>query len=155
MAEELKIGKMLKMLEGAPNLTALQRAIVTTDGTVQTMLSVIFGKEVTAKVISQLDIGGVTVRWTQLIIEETGQVVCIAESIIPRGANSRVFMEDLDAREIGIGQILAKHKIMTKRTLLGIFCDNENFTRTYRIAGSTTDILITEVFPFRVYAEVS
>jgi chorismate-pyruvate lyase len=153
MAEELKMDKLLKMLEAAPDLTALQRAIVTTDGTVQTMLTVIFNTPVTAHVISQINVGDSIVRWTRLIRDDTGKTVCIAQSVIPRKENSQIVLTDIDACELGIGQILARHKVMTKRTILGIYCDENNFTRTYRIKGTITDIVITEVFPVKVYEE--
>lgn len=139
------------MLEAAPDLTPLQRAIVTTDGTVQTMLSVVFKSEVIAKVIGQRTVGDVIVRWTQLIVKDTGQVVCLAESVFSRKGNSSQFIDDIDSRELGIGQILQKYGIITKRIILGVFCDDNNFTRTYRIKGSVTDIIITEVFPIKVY----
>jgi chorismate-pyruvate lyase len=152
MTEELNTDGLLEMLKAAPTLTPLQRAIVTTDGTVQTMLSVIFNKKVVVKVISQRDIGNCVVRWTQLEIEESGKVVCLAESVIPRGeSNSEIVMKDIDGRMLGIGQILKRHGVMTKRTIIGIFGDENNFSRTYRIEGSVTDITITEVFPVAEY----
>lgn len=151
MTEELDNNKLLGMLEAAPDLTPLQRAIVTTDGTVQTMLSVVFKSEVIAKVIGQRTVGDVIVRWTQLIVKETGRVVCLAESVFSRKDNFPQFIDDIDSRELGIGQILKKYDIITKRIILGVFCDDNNFTRTYRIKGSVTDILITEVFPIKAY----
>jgi len=151
MTEELDIGKLLGMLEAAPELTPLQRAIVTTDGTVQTMLSVVFKSEVIAKVIGQLTVGDVIVRWTRLIVKDTGRVVCLAESVFSRKDNLSQFIDEIDSRELGIGQILRKHNIMTKRIIIGVFCDDNWFTRTYRIKGSVTDIYITEVFPTRAY----
>lgn len=154
MSEDTMQPLILDMLASAPNLTPLQRVIVTTDGTVQSTLSAVFKKEVIAKVISQRTVDNVVVRWAQLIIKDTDQVVCLAESVIPRKGNFPSFMEDIDARELGIGQILKKNKVITKRIIVGIFCNEDFFTRTYRIEGSATDILITEVFPTRLYGDV-
>ena len=173
--EDHNVEETLKWFEQYKELTPLQRAILSSTSTVQTMLSAIFEKPVIANLISQMALDGVDIRWVQLSYDEVerevtvyspapgelgtamkpisvSRVVCMAESVLPRATNSQEFLQELRAgRPGGIGVAISKLKISTERVILGIFCDENVFTRTYRLKGDGVDIIITEVFPNNVY----
>ena len=168
--EDLKIEKLLGMFEKYPDLTPLQRAVLSSTGTVQSLLSAVFEKPVIAKIISQLDAGDTYIRWvilsyevvskkvglynpesneigTQLVPEIKEVTVCLAESVFPHSTNDEKFLNALrKGKDGGIGQVLAKMDISTTREILGIFCDENVFSRTYRLIGDRVDAVITEVF---------
>jgi len=154
MVEELGLEKLLKEFDERPALTPLHRVILASTSTVQTMLSVIFMEKVVAKLIIQKSIGNVDVRWVRLVIEDTGQVVCLAESVIPHDTNHQEFIEELrEGNPGGIGMIIARRKILTDRKILGIYVDENIFSRAYQLIGTGVDITIEEVFPKAVFVD--
>jgi len=148
MSEELKIEEILKMFEEYPTLTPLQRVVLSSTTTVQSMLATIFKTQVVAKLIAQKSFGNVDIRWVRLVTKEDNKVVCLAESVLPHETNSKDFLDELrKGEEGGIGMVITKRGIKTERKIIGLYADEHVFTRTYSLTGERVDITITEVFP--------
>lgn len=137
------IEKTLDML-GNHELSTVERIVLSSTGTVQTLLSVIYKLPVNVEVISQLNYGTVMVRWVRLYTERS--TVALAESIIPYELNRADFIGKMGDRDIGIGQALHVLGVNTEREILGIHVDSATISRSYRIKGGGIDILITESF---------
>ena len=151
MAEELNIKELLRKLGEYPQLTPLQRIVLSSTSTVQSMLSVLFKSAVVAKLISQKSFGNVDIRWVRLV-KETDEVVCLAESVLPHETNAKDFLEELKrGEEGGIGMAIVKRDIKTERRILGLYADENIFSRTYSLSGERVDITITEIFPNNIY----
>jgi len=135
------------------DLSTLERVILASTGTVQDLLSVIFGTPVRIEVISQLNYDTVLVRWTKLITDNPDPMtVALAESVIPYEKNNPEFIGMMGDRDIGIGYAINKLGIPTERTILGIHVDGDTFARSYQIRGEMIDVLITESFNVEMYA---
>ena len=155
MAEELNIKELLRKLGEYPQLTPLQRIVLSSTSTVQSMLSVLFKSAVVAKLISQKSFGNVDIRWVRLV-KETDEVVCLAESVLPHETNAKDFLEELKrGEEGGIGMAIVKRDIKTERRILGLYADENIFSRTYSLSGERVDITITEIFPNNIYHNFS
>jgi len=162
MLEEKKIQELLEKLDKY-ELNALERIVLANDGTVQSLLSVIFMVPVSVEVIAQLELYGNIYRWVKLVARYSNvqeQVVCLAMSIIPIKENSEDFIKGIKEAKLGIGQLLSLLGFMTKREILGYYSDTLTFARVYRITGKKSkedkkcDILITEVFPKKLYEKI-
>lgn len=135
------------------DLSTMERLILSTTGTVQDLLSVIFGMPVRVEVISQLNYDTVLVRWAKLVIDDPDPMtVALAESVIPYEKNDPAFIGAMGDRNIGIGYAINKLGIPTRRRLLGIHVAGDMFARTYQIRGDAIDVLITESFSRETYA---
>jgi len=135
------------------DLSTMERVILASTGTVQDLLSVIFGMPVRVEVISQLNYDTVLVRWAKLVIDNPDPMtVALAESVIPYEKNNPEFIGMMGDRDIGIGYAIDNLGIQTERHLLGIHVDGDTFARTYQIRGDGIDILITESFSTEMYA---
>jgi len=144
----LDIRATLDMLEPYPNLQVSERILLSTKGTVQTLLSVIHDTPVKVEVISQLNYDTILVRWVRLYDEkDPSATFALAESVIPLAKNRPDFIGRMSDRKLGIGQVLTVLGVQTERQILGIHVDTRTIARTYRIAGEQIDILITESFP--------
>lgn len=156
MEEELNIDELLRRLEKYPQLTPLQRIILSSTSTVQSMLSVLFKSTVIAKLISEKSFGTVDIRWVRLVKKDTDEVVCLAESVLPHGNNSKEFLNALrKGEEGGIGMVIAKREIKTERKILGLYADENIFSRTYSLTGKSVEVTITEIFPNNIYHNFS
>jgi hypothetical protein len=168
--EDLEIDSLLKKLEKY-DLTPLQRVILSSTGTVQSLLTAIFQRPVVAKIIAQIDTVDSYIRWARLVYnkedkkvglynpspDEIGtcmipyikeETVCLAESIFPHKSNDPEILKELrKGDDGGIGYVLAKKKIVVNRTILGIYADDHTFARNYQITGKNINCIITEVFP--------
>jgi len=135
------------------DLSKLERIILASTGTVQDLLSVIFGTPVRVEVISQLNYDTVLVRWAKLVIDDPDPMtVALAESVIPYKKNEHEFIGMMGDRDMGIGYAINKLGIPTERTILGIHVDGDTFARSYQIRGEMIDVLITESFNVEMYA---
>ena len=144
--EDTNLKMTMEMLNDH-DLTTIERIILASTDTVQSLMSVIFGTPVRVEVIAQLKYDAVMVRWAKLISDDPDPVtVALAESVIPLEINHASFIHAMDERDIGIGQAITKRGTFTQRKLLGIHVDEHTFSRTYQIKGFTLDILITEIF---------
>lgn len=149
--EDLNTKNTLEMLKGR-DLSTIERIILASTDTVQSLLSVIFLAQVQVEVISQLNYDTVLVRWVRLVVDKS--TVALAESVIPLETNHAVFIGAMGDRDIGIGQAINKLGFATRRDILGIHVDATTFARTYRITGDKIDVLITETFNRRLYREL-
>ncbi len=141
---------MLDMLEPY-QLSVGERILLSTKGTVQTLLSIIHDTPVHVDVISQLNYDTVLVRWVKLYTDDPDMsTVALAESVIPYEKNRPDFIGKMSDRELGIGQVLTALGVQTKRNILGIHVDSHTIARSYKIFGDQIDILITETFPRRL-----
>lgn len=146
------LDKTLAMLAN-DDLSTVERIILASTGTVQDLLSVIFGTPVRVEVISQLNYDTVLVRWAKLVIDNPDPMtVALAESVIPYEKNDPAFIGAMGDRDIGIGYAINSLSIPTERHLLGIHVDGDTFARSYQIRGKMIDILITESFSREMYA---
>lgn len=175
MKEDAGIGELLERLK-TYDLTPLERIILCNEGTVQSLLSMLFMVPVEVEVISQLEESGVIIRWTKLVANyapDNRVTVCLAESVIPIEKNSTGFINGIREKQWGIGMLLEGVGVQTTREILGIYADEQIFSRTYRILGAgripagvhvssgimqmrddRADIIITEVFPKAVYKKL-
>lgn len=151
-------------------INPLERVILCHDGTVQTLLSVLFGVPVKVEVLSQQALSGIGIlRWTKLVAvyparsaklpdihgapSETDMVfpshevtACLAESFIPLINNPEGFLTAITEQKMGIGQILKATGMNQERHVFGLYADENVIARNYCISGDV-NIIITETFP--------
>ncbi|MCZ7404265.1 MAG: hypothetical protein O8C67_04950 [Candidatus Methanoperedens sp.] len=165
MYEEPTSENLQMLIDKVPyQLNSLERLILCNEGTVQTLLSVLFMVPIRIEVISQKEIGSVIVRWVRLVAEyapDNVQTVCLAESIIDMNSGYEGFINGIKEKHFGIGQLISSLKIKTTRSLLGFYSDDSVFSRTYEISADKTcawdkclSIIITEVFPKERYKKL-
>lgn len=163
--EEVTEESLKQLIDKIPyQLNSLERLILCSQSTVQTMLSVLFMVPIKVEVVSQKEIGSVLVRWARLVAEyapDNIQTVCLAESIIDMENCPEGFINGIKEKHFGIGQLISALKIRTTRSLLGFYSDDTVFSRTYEICADKTSawdkplsIIITEVFPKERYKKL-
>ncbi len=149
--EDQHLKNTLDMLKDY-DLSTIERTILASTDTVQSLLSVIFGVPARVEVISQLNYDTVLVRWVKLVIEDPDLItVALAESVIPIETNHASFIGAMGDRDVGIGRAIANLKTYTERMILGVHVDDATFSRTYTINGAAIDVLITESFNRELY----
>ncbi len=165
---EINIQQLIDKLPTGIN--PLERIILCHDGTVQTLLSILFGVPVKVEVLSQQTVGDIGIlRWTKLVavypaksaklpdvhIDPSGSdmvhpprevTACLAESIIPFRNNPEGFMTAITEQKMGIGQILKATALNQERHVFGLYADENVIARNYCISGDV-NIIITETFP--------
>lgn len=132
------IGKMPK------ESNAIERLVLCNEGTVQTLLSVLFKVPIKVEVLSQIEESTYIIRWSRLIAEYSDElkiVVCLAESVIDKNTSYNGFINGIHEKNMGIGQLISAIKLRTNRTLLGFYSDNNSFARTYTIKSVVSDNL--------------
>ena len=147
-----------KLIEKIPqDSTPLEKIILANEGTVQTLMSVVFGVPIKIEVLSQIETETYIVRWVRLVADYGDNLtitVCLAESIIDKNDIFEGFLTGIREKSMGIGQLLSACGIRTQRELLGFYSDKNTFSRNYSIstygydirAGRGFKIIITEVF---------
>lgn len=143
------------------NLTPIQRMVVTHDGTLQELLSAYFGKEIGVSVHHQSDDYGVIIRNSVLhTCDDAGDStdVCLATSVIrtvtsTSSTRGMEFLSQIRQCKYGIGFILNKLGIKTRREIMDIHANEEIFRRVYRIYDDESEInvIIIETFPAYMY----
>ncbi len=129
------------------NLQPSERILLSTKGTVMTLLAVIHDTPVKVEVISQINYDTVLCRWVRLYTDDLNMTtLALAESVIPLAVNRPDFIGKMSDKELGIGQVLTMLGVATEREILGIHVDPRTIARKYRITGDMIDILITETF---------
>jgi len=152
------------------HINPLERVILCHDGTVQTLLSVLFGVPVKVEVLSQQELPDIGIlRWTKLVAvypptsaklpdlhgspSETDMIfpwndvtACLAESIIPFKNNPEGFLTAIREQSMGIGQIIKSTGLKQQRHVFGLYADENVIARNYRISGDV-ELIITETFP--------
>jgi chorismate-pyruvate lyase len=153
MADELNLDDLVKAFEGK-GYSLLERIILSTDGTVQTLLSVIWGDPVRVRVLDQLEREGVIIRLVDL--EARDLVVARARSRVPADRNSAQVLDRVRGRSLGLGQIAAALGQNPRRTGRDHGADDGTFWRKYEmeLAGPVGPELyfeIQEMFPRALY----
>jgi len=144
--EDSNIQNTLDMLN-AQDLTSIERIVLASTDTVQSLMSVIFSTPVRVEVISQINYHKTMIRWVKLVIDNPDPVtVALAESVIPIEHNRTELIGAMIEQEIGIGQEISKLGVFTRRRILGIHVDDNTISRTYTITGASLDMVITELF---------
>ena len=139
--EELDFKSLLETLRG---FDRGERIILGNFGTVQTLLSLIFGQPVMVKLVEQKEEEGVIVRQAQLMAED--KVLCYTVSHIPKFRNRADVIHDICRGQMGLGQVLAYHQLSSWRSLIRVGGDHKLFWRTYNISGPEVYIQIEEIF---------
>ena len=153
MAEELNIAAVLEGLKPYEDLNGIERILAAHTGTVQLLLSLLFGEEVVVVVLDQEERDGCAFRSVQLRTINTDILVCGAISIIDYQRCSGGVVVDVREGKLGLGQIAVKHEINTVRTITGLEVEPASIKRNYTMEGKGLYYEITEIFPrdlFRV-----
>ena len=144
--EVLDIPGLLSMLE-PHDLNPIERLLVGHTGTNQLHLALWFGDNVDVVLGQQTQDEEMISREVDLVLHETRTIVCHATSKIPLAQNRREVLDDVLSGRLGIGQIAAKYRIPTERTLRKVQLNNKWITRTYQMKGTGLLYIITESFP--------
>ena len=121
-------------------------------GTVQTLLSLIFGKPVNVKLTGQREENGTIMRQVQLCCGD--EVTCWANTVIPKELNRKDVLKDIIAGSLGLGQIVFLRQIPNRRNLIEVGRDEVAFWRTYVIEGPRLHLKIHEYFPREPFEKV-
>lgn len=143
--------KIKELIDKLPSgINPIERIILCHDGTVQKLLSVLFGVQVKVEILSQYEIKDLgIIRWIKLVAvcpEKDHIVTCLAESLIPFKNNTPEFIAAIQEKRLGIGQILKLASLKQDRHVFGLYADDNVIARNYRISGDV-EIIITETFP--------
>ncbi|MFH1486816.1 MAG: hypothetical protein ABIH46_12165 [Chloroflexota bacterium] len=156
MIEELDIPGLLEHFKSG-GFTRGERILLSNSGTNVTLLAVIFNRPIEVRLKDQHEKDGTLFRHVELVkVErdnETCSVVATARSKIPVGKNNPEVIQDIVAGRMGLGHILVKHQLTTRRLLLEANRSPQMFWRTYQIVGSGVDLTITEWFQREVFED--
>lgn len=169
MMKEVTEENIKKLLEKIPdNTSSVERLILYNEGTVQTLLSVLFKVPIRVEIMSQIEHDHYIIRWTKLIAYHSlanQVVVCVAESVIDKEKAYNGFLTGIREKKSGIGQLISSIEVETKRDILGFYSDSSIMSRTYTINSipyireseedKTIFVTITEVFPKEVFKTAS
>ncbi len=149
--EELDFGGLLDRF-GEDGFQRGEQVILANFGTNQTMLTLIFGVPNRVQLVDQKERDGEIARIVHLVCGET--IVCYANTRIPMAKNRGDVLLDISAGSLGLGQIVVKHNLASKRTILEIGRDKAGFWRTYAIDGPEIYLEIHEYFPRPPFIEI-
>ncbi len=148
-----------QLLEKTRDFPPKLRPLMAVFGTLQGALSLLFGEEVTVRLVSQeasKDVGvtpspyGEVTREVELVAGD--RVVATATSHIRCTAMVQAFLQDILEGKMGIGQLLTKHGLNCQAALLD--CgqgDKGIFWRIYQLQGPGVSISIREYFAREMY----
>ena len=155
-------------LEKLAAFTPLQRILLATAGTLQSTLSAYFGAPVGIKLLAQTSPDpqeNSTNRFSRTVdlvlvgkdlrlrighdLATGGYVVCHAGSWVSIKASD--IAQQVEAGEVGLGQILELRGIRPAFLLLDVGQDQLTFWRTYSLTAPGVDYYITETFAKRLY----
>ncbi len=159
MAEELQIPQLLERLKG---FSIVERVILAHDGTVVTLLAMLFGQPITVRVVQQREEPDAMTPWghrgpafLRTVDLMAGQrTVAVANSIIPFHGNHEWVLDLVRKREMGIGAITAHLGIPTIRLPRGVGRRGGCFWREYDMRGQCVAFAIEERFPTPIYREL-
>lgn len=147
--EELDLESLLETLK---DFDRGEQVILGHFGTVQTLLSMVFGQPVMVKLIDQHEEEGDIIRRVYLMAGD--KLLCYAVSHIPKSRNRDDVIYDIASAQLGLGQIIACHQLPTRRSLTGVGRDREAFWRSYIIEGPEVYIQISETFPKKPFEDI-
>lgn len=140
-------------------VSSIERAILLNEDQVQGLLSNIFVAPIYVEVLSQVELNGSIIRWSRLVAED--KTVCLAQSVIPIDDNPNGLINGIREKTFGIGQLLEATKIITYREILGMYADDNVFSRSYKLKNNVCNdqfkvcMIITELFPKECYKGLS
>jgi chorismate-pyruvate lyase len=169
---------ILKIEAGVGKLSNAQKILLTTDGSVTTILDVIKGHvqietleqkfiEADPQIASLLNIEvGDTVNYRVVVIE-TQEPLIYAMSLIPVERLENDFKEDLIRTDMPIGRILKKHNIESRREIKSVYFEDQKpeiqnmfktdspmLTRTYNIIHRDEILIwLMETFPYTLFKD--
>ena len=147
---EDKISDLLSLIHNAGEFTLLEKLLLAQGGTVQSLLSVIFGSPIGVSVQSQHNMpNGLIFRGVNLVKESL--IVLSADSTLALNQNSKQVIQLVEEKHLGLGQIALTLGIPTTRQILTIGRTEDTFYRTYRMRGTGLNYCITEKFPTSLY----
>lgn len=156
MLEEMNIPGLLEHFQNG-GFSRGERILLSNSGTNVTLLAVILARPIEVRLKDQYEKDGIMYRHVELVKVErdnkSRSVVATARSRIPVANNLPEVVHDIVAGNIGLGHILVKHQLTTRRLLLEVDRSPEMFWRTYQIVGSGVDLTITEWFPRAVFED--
>ncbi len=132
------------LLQGFSGFDRGERIILGHFGTVQTLLSLVFNRPVSVRLVDQCEEDGFIIRHTLLTTEE--DLLCWAASRIPKSANRQDVIVDIREGRLGLGRIVARHQLVTQRSLKRLGRDEWAFWREYTIEGPDVCVQINETF---------
>ena len=159
-------------------LSNAQKILLTTDGSVTTILDVIKGHvkietleqkfvEADEEMAQLLDIDvGDQVNYRVVVIQ-TNEPLIYALSLIPIKRLEKDFKDDLIQADIPIGRILRKHNIESRREIKSVYFENQSpeineifkidskmLTRTYNIIHNDKILIwLMETFPYTSFRD--
>lgn len=154
------IKSLIKMIPEGTN--PLEKVILCNEGTVQTLLSVIFGVPIKVEVIHQHETNTNIIRWSRLVAEFSPDniiQVCSAQTVITKSECPEGFINGIIEADRGIGQLISSIGLNTKRKLIMVDTNKNTFSRAYVIEsmGQNSPMLkvfITETFTKSVYDQI-
>ena len=155
MIDEITSGNIENLLKMIPDdACSLEKVILCNEGTVQTLLSVIFGVPIKVEVIYQHETNINIIRWSRLVAEFTPDnviQVCSAQSVITKSECPEGFINGILEANHGIGQLISSIGLNTKRKLSMADSNKHTFSRAHIIEGigqssPSLRICITETF---------
>jgi chorismate-pyruvate lyase len=141
--EELDFGQLLEVFK-KDKFTRGEQVILANFGTNQTMLSIIFQEPNRLKLAHHREKDGEIARRVELYCGE--YFVCLATSTIPEADNLPEVVQDVCSGTLGLGQIIVKHNLPSRRNLLEVGRNSHAFWRTYAIEGTSVYMKINEYF---------
>ena len=135
-------------------LSPVERLILCSHGMVQTNLSTLFRVPVRVEVISQERSSDEIYRQVRLVAQYPNKQVtaCTARSVIPIQSNNKEFINAINKKKLGIGEILKAMGQQYERHISGIYANEHEISRDYAITGDNLYLTITEVFARNVLA---
>jgi len=148
--EELNVDGLLKKLDALD--VPIERLILSSDGTVITLLSILFRTRIKVEVIAQSEYHGMILRKVKMLKGQ--EIVAEAFSLIPKEKNAPELVKGILQCEKGLGQLLKDLNINYERWITHVNRDKAKFWRGYRIIGEGVDMFIVEEFPIEKYQDI-
>jgi chorismate-pyruvate lyase len=167
------LNSIKKIEDEIGNLSNAQKILLTTDGSVTTILDVIKGHvrietlvqkfvDADEEMARSLDIEEGDIVNYRVVVIETDEPLIYAISLIPIKRLENDFKEDLIRADIPIGRILKKHNIESRREIKSVYSEAQRpeimkifnvespmLTRTYNIIHKDEILIwLLETFPY-------
>lgn len=149
--EELDL-KSLVAEVSSRNLSPLERILLGHNGTVQSLLSIIFKTPVEVKVLEQREDTEGIVRRVELLAGEI--IAATAQSFIPLEGNGQEVLALVRQQKLGLGQIASFFSISTSRALYDLGANDVEIWRSYIMEGPGLLFKIRETFQRAVFKKL-
>ncbi|MEM2922910.1 MAG: chorismate pyruvate-lyase family protein [Candidatus Nitrosocaldus sp.] len=114
----------LKRLEDTAciKLLKVEKLLLAEVGTVEQLLSILIDAPVSVDVVKQEEVGKVIEREVNIRKAYSDEILLNAKSMIKIDALPEMVVEDIRAKRLGIGSIIAKNKLETFRRIVEVGC---------------------------------